>query len=414
MKKEYRMMQKVKSENVSSSHLLELILPFYLLLAPYKVGVISANTVLLLFAAFTSIMSAGYKVRWEKKYYFYALFLGYAVIKDIIRIIYNTGSIDSQLNRVIEYVVIYFLVFASCNHTLDEEKLYKTWRIAGTFYIIGLIYHIVQLYILGKTITPISLVPGFQLRPDNLVGSTRPSSFFSEPSAFAWAMIPLEFISLRRKDIKWAVISTLSILACTSTVGIVLSVVLWVSSFIRRDMKTRVKFAMVVGGTAIVVAFLYFPVFFSAYSKLLQVTEGGSTLGSRVIVGFQVIGAMNPIEWVFGSLYSEATQFVANNLSRLESGSVALLYFGVNRLFLNTFSQIIFNYGIVGLLLFVAPLRRYLMSKDYAAKPLIIMVLFAIFGETMLLNSYYFVFVMLSLLYCELQNNSVEKVEQVL
>ena len=404
------MAQMENNRNRKASHILEVVLPFYTLFAPYKVGVISVSTILLLVAAFGAVIAEEYKIRWSSKYRFYALFLCYAILKDFVRIGFNVDSMDSQLNRIIEYVVVYILVFIVCNHALDEDKLYRVWKVAGTVYILGLIYHIVQLYVLKQTITAISLIPGYQLRPDNLVGSTRPCSFFAEPSAFAWAILPLEFISLRRKNIKWAVISTLSILASTSTVGIILSVVLWITSFIRRDMKKRVKFTMIVGGIAVILAFLYLPVFFDAYSKLLQVTEGGSTLGSRVIVGFQVIKAMSPLEWVFGSTYSDATRFLADNLSKIETGSVALLYFGVNRLFLNTFSQIIFNYGIVGLILFAAPLRRYLMQQDYPAKSLIIMVLFAIFGETMLLNSYYFVFVMLSLLYCESDNISEAKV----
>ena len=130
---------------------------------------------------------------------------------------------------MIEYIVIYFLVFIICSQSLDEDRLFKVWKIAGVIYALGLLIQVIQIYFLGQRIAPISIIPGYELRTEGNIAQLRPSSFFAEPASFVIAMLPLEFLSIKRKDYKWAVFTTISILLSASTVGIILSVILWAS-----------------------------------------------------------------------------------------------------------------------------------------------------------------------------------------
>lgn len=388
-----------KTTNKKEIHLIELLLPFFHLFSQYQVWILSIGSIFLMLVAGLSLVMKSGKVRFLDSYRPYIAFLVYVVIRDIFRAVFGPDLFQTQMNRMIEYIVIYFLVFIICSQALDENKLFKVWKIAGVIYTIGLLIHVVQIYILGQRIAPISIIPGYALRPEGNITQIRPSSFFAEPASFVIAMLPLEFLSIKRKDYKWAVFTTISILLSASTVGIILSVILWASSLLSKDTSAKRKLIIVLLAVAIVGVFMNMDVFDTSLSKFIQVASGESTFGSRVQNGFDVIRRQSFLSFVFGTNYNDVQTFVSDNFTKFSSSPLLLTYWRNHRIFLNTFSRLIFQYGIIGLLLFLFPLFTYMKSKSYVAKPMVIMVLVAIFGQTMLLNTYYFTMVMIFILY---------------
>ncbi len=392
-------MRLMKTTNKKEIHLIELILPFFHLFSQYSVWILSLGSIILMLVAGLSLAMNSWKLRFSASYKPYLIFLGYVVTRDIFRAFLGPDLFQTQINRMIEYIFIYFLVFIICSQSLDEDKLYKVWKIAGVIYVLGLLIQVIQIYFLGQRIAPISIIPGYELRPEGNIAQLRPSSFFAEPASFVIAMLPLEFLSIKRKDYKWAVFTTISILLSASTVGIILSVILWASSLLSKDTSIKRKLIILLLAVSIVGLFINMDVFDTSLSKFLQVASGESTFVSRVQNGFDVIRRQSILSFIFGTNYNDVQTFVSDNLSTFSSSPLLLTYWRNHRIFLNTFSRLIFQYGLIGLLLYILPLITYLKNKRYVAKPLVIMMLVAIFGQTMLLNTYYFTMVMILILY---------------
>jgi len=253
----------------------------------------------------------------------------------------------------------------------------------------------IKLYVLGHPIMPISIIPSYSLRAEDMVATFRPSSFFSEPAAFVSAILPLEFLTLKNKEIKWAIIVTFFALCSTSTVGIILSVVLWSCFLFSRTETIKTKIAVLVSAIIIIALFTNLDIFSASLSKLLDVSSGGSTFESRIAVGFDIIKTQ-PIETLFfGTNYSEASSYIAQNINKFASTSSVLVYYRAQVVFLNTFSRVVFMYGFVGILLFYLPLIKALRTPEYSAKSYIIMIIVATFAQTMLLNAAYFTMIVM-------------------
>jgi len=389
-------------------HFVEILLPFFMLLAQYKIGPFCVSyELLMIVAAFTYLRNSNI-IRLQLKYWPYFIFLLYVVVCDIFRAMLGPDSMQTELNRMMEYVVVFFLVLIVSSQPFDEEKLYKYWKIAGVFFSIGLFYQLLQIYVLHQRIAPISLIPGYQLRPDDTINILRPSSFFSEPAAFTGSILPLLFLSLKRSDFKWAIFCTISILLSTSTVGVILSIVLWLSMIVIHNISVNNKIIVFL----IVISFIWVlmstDVFSITQSKFLAVVDGGSTFNSRVANGFVLIGNMPASDWIFGTRYSDVGRYITDNLDYFAGCDALLVYWKLQALFLNNICSYIFRYGVVGLGLFLLPLIIYLRKKNYSAKSYIIMVIVAMFGQAMVLNAYYFLIVMICMLYDNL--NGSEKI----
>lgn len=381
------------------SHIIEFYLPFYFVLSPYRIGPISVGTIGLLIVAFIELSNKNFKVYLYPKFRPYYIFLAYVLIRDFLKMFTGVDTVQTQINRMVEYLFVYILIFVICGKTIDENRLYKTWKVAGVIYAAGLIYHIVLVYFFNQRVSPINVIPGLSIQSEGYLGMYRPCSFFSEPAAYVTAMIPLEFLALKKNDFKWAVPVTLSILASTSTVGVILSIVLWGIMLVDKREGYKYRIIIISISIVLIVVFSNLELFSSSFSKFINVVEGGGTFGSRVQVSWEVIKTLSLKDLFIGTNYNEINTYVTSHIGKFPSTGITYRYWRSGSLFLNTFAQTIFRYGIIGILLLFSPFIRYLRTQGYEAKPYVITIMVAIFGQTMLLNPAYFASTMIMLLY---------------
>ena len=242
----------------------------------------------------------------------------------------------------------------------------------------------------------------------------RPVSFFSESSSFVTAMIPLLFMSLRNEDYLWSIITTVSLLLSTSTTAVVLCIGLWIFFLFQRNGNVKVKIIVTIIIIAFVAAYLTMPIFSDSYQKLLQVTEGGSTMGSRVYASFDVVKSMKGSELLLGSFsYHQPLNYVSANLSNFAYDSFAIKLLNRGYMYLNTFATLMFSYGILGLVLFLNPYFNLFKLKDYGARGYIVVLFIGIFGERYILNAPYYMSLMLVLLYARIMHQYGKTEEEV-
>ena len=381
-------------------HLIESFLPFYMLLAQYRLAIVDLGTVGLIIIALCTLYRHTWRVKWHKWMNSFGFFMIFVLGRDIIKLIIGIGAKSVMLNRMIDYLIIFLLIFIICGEEFNEKQLYKTWKIAGVIYSAALFVQIFSNYLLGHVMSPISIIPGYELRTVEQLVNARPSSFFAEPAAYVTAMFPLLFMTLKKCEYKWAIFTTVAICISTSTVGVVLSIVLWGIFLLGKRISKNKKVMGLIIAFILIVIFLNNDVFLEARLKLFEVLKGGSTVSSRITCGLETIKTLDWHEWIFGTNYNEVENYIADNAYRFSIGSTAMLYFtSTGKVFLNTFSEVIFRYGILGLGVFLVPLIREIISRESDLNSYASMITVAIFVQSMLLNSIYFMIVMIFLLY---------------
>lgn len=389
-----------KNLQKKKSCIIENYLPFYIMLAPYKFGIIDLGTIGLIICAFLMLLRENGRIIFKKSQAVFFTFLGYAIIKNIFNLFLGDNSFDTIFNKVTAFTVIFILCIFVTAFDFDEDALFKAYKFAGVIFSLGLIYQLIKLYAFGAQVTPISIIPGYVLRGEVAEESLRPSSFFSEPASYVTAMMPLEFLSLKKLDYKWAGFSTVMILASTSTVGVVLSAVLWLTVLGSNKVKFKSKAVIAVFIAVICTAFFTLNIFSGGNEKLKEVLDGESTVNSRIVVGFDTIATMDPIKLIFGENYNDQNSYIRENIGLIRPDSPVKEYIkDGGHIFLNTFCRLIFDYGIIGLIIFLYIYIKRLRTPNYGAKPFIIMSLIAIFAQSSLLNSIFFMNIMLLMLY---------------
>ena len=385
------------NKNTNYNTLIEYYLPFFLLLSQYKIGLATIGEMGLILLALIHIVKNNFQLAFKKNIWAICL-LGYVIFRSLINCIFHIEELNFTFNSCLQWLVMFISVLCLTNKVFDEEKLYKIWKKAGAFFSLGLFYQLISIYVLGTYVGPISLIPGYVLRANEV--SLRPSSFFAEPASFTCAMLPLVFMALKKKDYKWALGATLMVIATTSTVAIILTSVLWLLAFLQKGegLKNRLIFIIAIIVGILVIGNL--SIFASSIGKLTTVLEGGSTVGSRIICGFDTIMTMNILEWIFGTTFNDVTAYILQNIYLFSASSPVLLYMSAHgQIFLNTFCLIVFKYGLLGLLLYWNTIYSRLFKTNYEAKAYLIMMLVSIFGQSKFFNAIFFMELMLILLY---------------
>lgn len=361
------------------NHILEIIIPFFGVLEPYKISVLPVTAILLF--AIVLFHHKG-KVYLPKSILPFVIFVGYTVLRDIFHMFFSVSDpISAQMNRLIEKCVLYVLIFAACGGGFDEKALFRWWKVAGVIFGAGMLYHVFQILVLQQGVQPINLIPGYDISHDPGMAYDRPTSFFSEPAAYVVSMMPLLFLAFKQKSFRWAALATFLIAISTSTVGVLLCAVLWLV-FIAQEKKTKKTTWLYIGFVGLF-AMLFFtlPIFSATLEKVREVSDGESTWGSRVEGPFQMVRAMRWDELPLGTNMLDTTRFVLRNVGKIPKDSAPYLHAIQNEtVFFNTIALLIFRYGIVGLALFLFTFKGKL-SKNFGGRLYAIMLLVAVFGQ---------------------------------
>lgn len=372
---------------------IEVFLPFYYLLAQYADMLwIGLGNVALLIVALLSFKRESL-VRLRKTNIPFIILWLLMISKDIYRA--SVGGTMSPINNCLEYSVVILSVLIVCNHSLNEDILYKSWKFAGVLYCSGIVYHLVQIFVSNSLVQPISIVPGYSLGAGLL--SSRPLSFFLEPAACVSALLPLIFLTIRRKKYIEAIVFSFFVAATTSSVGILLMIVLWVYEIIYTDLELKKKSILLIFLTGIGIAATSIDFIGVGVDKIVGISNGEGTFGSRVKVGFDVIKSMRLQELFLGT--SEPNVYTYVSHYGYSFSDIVSVYFRSNNLFLNGLCYLVFNYGLLGLGLYLYFLLKKLRSKNYKAKAFIVLHLVSMFGQSTILNSLFFQVLILIMLY---------------
>jgi hypothetical protein len=232
----------------------------------------------------------------------------------------------------------------------------------------------------GGAVHPIE-IPGLQLSEGRLgVLSTRPSSFFMEPAAYTTYMYAPLVLSLINRKYWWSVVLTVSMLLTTSTTAIFTSfVILGVYAFTQGLFKRR-SILIIVLAAGILYGFTHMSIFNVSMTKL---EETDLETNVRIQQGPEIVSSMHGNELIFGAPYGSLIEYYYSG--RVQNKEI---WVHGESIYISTTWELIFCFGIIGLLLYVNIYYR-LLKRRRILLPYIICLIVTMFTASMFIGVVY-------------------------
>lgn len=269
-------------------------------------------------------------------------------------------------------------------NALDFRKLKGALNWVCLFSIGGMIYHFILIQS-GQIVTPIQLP--FLPNPDSttriFTEYLRPVSFYTEPAAYCGFIVAPLCLAIYEKKFAYATLITISMFLSTSTTGIAMSIIVWGGAAV----FTRTRFIYRVMYVILGIGLLYYlfnsALFESSVNKLNN-TKVEET--ARLSNGPNVIKSM-PLEYlVIGAPYPNAYDYSRN--ANVDRSNFIYERDDSSMLFMSTFWNLIFQFGIVGLILYLNVYFKIYL-KDKMLLPYIMVILITMYSDPTLFSSTY-------------------------
>lgn len=267
---------------------------------------------------------------------------------------------------------------------IDYRLFYKVFSFLVVVSCIGLLYQCIQVYLFKGTTRMIVLPGMYQLLSpaskryiDALYNRMRPSSFFTEPSAFPNFTIPMIVLALKNKNYKLAVLVTVCNVLTTSTIGIFLSVAIWMYWIFFAASKQWIKVL-----TAVLFVSVCFIVVQSSFFRfsLVKIQNTDYRTNERIASGFTVFAQMPIADKITGvGLENVANYILYENINM---SNVMVTAEGYVTSAFGNFVKI----GIIGGVLYLFLCTRMLFAKNRFAILIAIIILLLSFIQTISFN----------------------------
>ena len=350
-----------------------ILFPLIIILFAYPIGYLNLGYTLLILFVSISFLAKKKHEKWLFFFSFYCFFYHFIFI-------YLEGkSVTSGLT----IILIYLSVIAFSNF-ISEDYLYKILKVIGVFVMIGLFYHLIQIYLFGIEVKTILFFDTNLIGYENKTNS-RPVSFFSEPQAYASFMMPLLFLSIKKKEFIWTSVVTISIILSGSLQGLVMTSVFLF--FLFKQIRFIDKF--------LIISIISFLMLVSINGKLFnffndKINNIEIDSDVRLSRGFVIYGTMNPFEKAFGVGFGqENVKNYAQNQSSLSSWANLNERAGHT----STFSGLLVQFGYVGMFLFLIFLINMYYNSKKENRIFIIVICAAAFSQNILFNGWFVYFI---------------------
>ena len=327
--------------------LLEFMFALFPIVSGYTLGPIPVHLWWLLIMDIIAYNRYGLKIKKIPKKYNYLFW--FVTIHNFLWTVVIQQHVSIHINLSIGTFIIMSSFYFICP-VIDFEKFKNSLKPLTILSIIGMVYCVFMLT-RGVIIGQLPLPPFEQSRNLDITTDIillRPNSFFPEPQAFCTYMqIPL-FLSLLYKKYIVVFVIMISMVLSTSTTGLVVPFLMIGIYFFTQKVSLKWKFFII----SIIACSCLLISNTSYFEKTMnKATNTDLSTNERTSVGFMTLPQLNPEELVLGIPYSNLGHMYDDG--RI-SGDYMLLGEGSSHtIFLPTFWSVWFQYGIIGLLLYL-------------------------------------------------------------
>ena len=365
------MIKKVKS----NYWLAELLIPIYVIISQYtfKNGGISIGFYCLL------ALTIFYLIRNREISLFLPLILliSYMFLNDVLK------SVSVMLNFALwfQYIII-FIFLLLIKGKLNEDNLYKIWKYVGVFAMVGLFYQSYQVFVQGIDVGIIKVLPFSSSAETFSMLYNRPHSIFLEPALYSTWILPLLYMSLKRKKYLFSFIITVSIFLTTSTIGLIMGLILWIYYLaLDHDIKFKYKMMISVELVVLVLLLFYSPIFSATINKLSNEDIGNSV---RTASGWKIYYQLSGSEKTIGILSNDLRDYLLRNI---DLGLIGLNASASFLGFVNSLSYAAIKYGDIGLILYIYLFYSIWKNGKKDLWPYLLLCFLSTFGQSVFFNS---------------------------
>lgn len=307
----------------------------------------------------------------------YRVLFGFIMIHQLLWVFVVSNLTSVYFNFWFSIVITMSSVFFIAP-VLNYQKLKYPFIVITIISIIGLLY---QLLILTRGV-PIGqlTIPPFSSSRDvsdqDFEYFLRPSSFFSEPANYCEFMLVPLFLSLLDKKYIVSFIIMASMLLTTSTTGLVLSFLMLGVYFFTQKVHFRLKIIVAIGAIIIGYALTRTDVFQNTMSK---VERTDLSENERTSIGFTVLPQLEFQEILLGIPYTNISDMYNDGKIKVDT----FMWYDANGkavIFVPTFWNILFLFGIFGLLIYLS-VYFGLLRQSRLLLPYIIAIIAKMFSD---------------------------------
>ncbi len=366
---------------VKNYGVLELLVASLIILTQYSLGPIPMSFFLCPLMAFI-----GYrKTRRVWRMRPYILLVGYIILHDIL-LFFTMSPVPSYHFNNLVSMAVFLISTPFIIPALDYRKLVRSIALVGIICSLGILYHFILLRAVPEVHTiRIPLFPASSLAQGAEL--TRPTSFFTEPSYYGIFMMVPVFLSLVYKKYWITAFSVGMVFLSTTITGVVGCVCIISVYFLSKKENRFISLIILPIVVAIMgYALINFQFFRGTSSKLENQINNIETV-DRVYNGILLFDKIEKEYLIFGVNNANCSDYV---IERHLQGSLIPLSEDSNLIYLSSFWEILFNYGIIGMILYMS-IYMIFFKKERTLSPYIANAILSMFyGGDGLLTFYMF------------------------
>lgn len=305
-------------------------------------------------------------------------FLSFVVLHEIILALF-IGNVSQTFINSLLISIFYVLSIICLSSVISFERFVNAYLLVCFICMLGMFYHVAVVY-RGGQVSPIQLPFLPQLSGESRFAAelNRPTSFFPEPSTYAAYMLIALYLTIIRKYWVYAILISFSLLLSSSTTGILLAGVLWISCLcLEAELLKKMKYVVPVLFVFFVMIFLKSNLFEVGRDKLVRTNFEQNI---RVAGGIAVYKSMDAGEIILGIPKETVAEYIDSE------GGVSQIYKIRDGRFVSSFWLAFIKYGVIGGMLFLFMYLRF-YKKERLLRPYLITVIILMFTETMLFNA---------------------------
>lgn len=272
------------------------------------------------------------------------------------------------------------------SNRLNIDVFYRNYVIVASIASAAIVIQAFQLYVLGQPVYGIALLPCDT--SSWFDGGTRPCGLFPEPSVYAYYILPLLFLMLKRGSVRLAMVFSACIIVSTSTLGILCCFVLWgwYLFFELKDLRKAFAYCFFL----IAAAALLFGAEIAgiALDKILSTDYANSP---RLTRGFFIFLNLDFWEQVFGIGFNNLQYYIDSGRVILTDYASTIVSYE-NRAYVTSVYQVLIGYGIAGFVLYFVPFFKQIV-QDRGNRILIVLFLALSVAQTMFFSMSFLVWV---------------------
>lgn len=375
-------------ENKKRPAFINWFLPIYYVLAQYAFIISNVGTVVMILAATLQFIV-------HKRIKIHKGLLVFIVYCTLVQLLFHTmGNLSiTTLNNIMMPLIFLFIISVFIDD-INEDDLYKTYFWIGVIVMAGMFYQSIGYYFLDKSAIPIKILPvaDAQAHYWGYFMGHRPSSFFAEPQAYSSYIMPLLFLSMKRKKFIFSIIISISILLSTSSQGIIIMFFVW-GTYLAINTKGIVNKILVAGLTTVFVySFFNFSVFEFGYEKIMNINWSNNI---RLTRGFEVFSTFSLKDKFLGLGTGGLVNYLISDFSAFDWIRPYVQSYGDYILGYHTgVSGTFITYGLGGGLLLFYMFYKMARYDDKSNFIFLLVIILSFFVQSMLFNAWFLFYIL--------------------